>query len=244
MELFTNFEQFIDPFLAGHGLAVYATIFIIIFLETGLVVTPFLPGDSLLFAAGALAARGDLEIMTLFFILLIAAISGDTLNYWIGHFIGVKLIKQENHLQRAQNFYQKHGAKAIVLARFAPLLRTFVPFIAGISHMPYRLFMRYNILGGFIWVVLFAGGGYLFGNIPQVKENLNLVVAGIVLFSVLLLFFEYAVFKKKIRVVWTSWLWPPKRNRHPPHPQNAPACLLFRKQDRSSVPCQKHAGHK
>jgi len=196
MELFTNFEQFIDPFLIEHGLFIYFIIFTIVFLETGLVITPFLPGDSLLFTAGALAARGSLAPVILYFGLIIAAILGDTLNYWIGHYIGAKLVKEENNLLKARAFYDKHGPKAIILARFAPLLRTFVPFLAGISRMRYKTFMSYNVLGAVTWVSLFTGGGYLFGNIPQVKENLSLVVFAIILLSILLFCFEYAVYKR------------------------------------------------
>jgi membrane-associated protein len=172
-------------------------LFFIIFLETGFVVTPFLPGDSLLFAAGAFAGMGWLNVSLLFFLLAIAAILGDTVNYWIGHYIGprafsgnIRFLKQE-HLIRTHEFYEKHGGKTIVLARFVPIIRTFAPFVAGIGAMSYGRFVTYNVVGGIAWVALFSFGGYFFGNIPFVKENFTLVILGIIFVSLLPPIIEY-----------------------------------------------------
>lgn len=175
---------------AQYGGWIYGILFVVIFAETGLVVTPFLPGDSLLFAAGALAAMGSLNIGYLWLILALAAFLGDTVNYWIGHYIGPRafsmnsgLLKKE-YLDKAQAFYDKHGGKAIILARFVPIVRTFAPFVAGVGKMHYGKFLSYNLVGGLVWVSLFLGTGYFFGNIPFVKENFELVAVGIILVSV------------------------------------------------------------
>lgn len=175
---------------AQYGAWIYGILFAVIFAETGLVVTPFLPGDSLLFAAGALAAMGSFNIIFLWVILAIAAFLGDTVNYWIGHYIGPKafsmnsgLLKKE-YLDKAQAFYDKHGGKAIILARFVPIVRTFAPFVAGVGKMNYGKFISYNLIGGLLWVTLFMGTGYFFGNIPFVKDNFEFVAIGIILVSV------------------------------------------------------------
>jgi membrane-associated protein len=190
IDFFLHVDKNLALIIAQYGAMTYAILFLIIFAETGLVVTPFLPGDSLLFAAGALSAMGSLEIIWVYVLLLIAAIAGDTLNYWIGSFLGREIFDgrsrwfKKAHLDQAEKFYEKHGNVAIVLARFVPIVRTFAPFVAGVSKMHYGNFIAYNVIGGFIWVTLFLLGGYWFGNIPFVKENFHYVVVGIVLVSV------------------------------------------------------------
>jgi len=177
--------------LAGeYGGWLYGILFGVIFAETGLVVTPFLPGDSLLFAAGALAALGSFNIVYLWVIMAVAAFLGDTVNYWIGHYIGPRAfsmksgILKKEYLDKAQAFYDKHGGKAIILARFVPIVRTFAPFVAGVGKMHYGRFISFNLIGGLLWVTLFTLGGYFFGNIPWVKENFEIVVVLIILISV------------------------------------------------------------
>lgn len=173
-----------------YGTLTYALLFLIIFMETGFVVTPFLPGDSLLFAAGALSAVSTLNVWSVYIFLLIAAITGDTVNYWVGHFIGPKVFKSNNrfikkeYLLKTQKFYDKYGNSTIVIARFVPIVRTFAPFVAGIAKMSYGHFITYNVLGGFLWVSLFTWGGYFFGNLPFVKANFHYVVLAIVLLSI------------------------------------------------------------
>ena len=204
---FINFLLHLDKYLvqivAQYGLLTYVILFLVIFAETGFVFTPFLPGDSLLFAAGALAAIGSLNVWTLLVILFVAAFLGDTVNYWIGHFFGQKLvdnpkipIKQE-HIDKTEAFYKKHGGKTIILARFVPIVRTFAPFVAGIGKMNYRQFLSYNIIGGLLWSVGFTLAGYFFGNIPLVKENFSLVVIAIVVISVIPMVWEVVKNKSK-----------------------------------------------
>jgi membrane-associated protein len=172
-------------------------LFIIIFIETGLVVTPFLPGDSLLFAAGAVAATTSLNIFVVFGITAAAAILGDTANYWIGHYLGPKVFTQNSrwfkreYLERTHAFYEKHGGKTIFLARFIPIIRTFAPFVAGIGRMSYGYFISYNVFGGIVWTGLALGAGYFFGNLPFVKDNFSLVVLMIIVISVLPAIYEY-----------------------------------------------------
>lgn len=188
--------------IATYGVASYGILFFVIFMETGFVVTPFLPGDSLLFAAGAFAAQGSFSVVYLFCLLVIAAFLGDTVNYWIGHFIGAKAfdpkfqfsvfnfqikiskVLKPEYLHKAQAFYDKHGGKAIVLARFVPIVRTFAPFVAGVSKMHYGEFIKYNAVGGLAWVTLFLMGGFFFGTIPFVAKNFELVMVVIILISV------------------------------------------------------------
>ena len=184
--------------IAQYGPWIYALLFLIVFCETGLVVTPFLPGDSLLFAAGALAAStGQMNVFVLWVILAIAAILGDSVNYSIGKRLGkgifsdnAKILKTA-HLRRTEEFYEKHGSKTIILARFVPIVRTFAPFVAGVGNMNYKRFATYNVVGGLLWVTLFLFVGYIFGNIPFVKENFEIVTIGIVLVSVLPMVFEF-----------------------------------------------------
>ncbi len=185
-----------------YGVWSYGILFTIVFLETGVVVTPFLPGDSLLFATGALAASGAFSMPIIYVLLVAAAFLGDTVNYWIGHFIGPKAFEGNNrffkkeHLNKAHAFYEKHGGVAIVLARFVPIVRTFAPFVAGVSKMSYSHFLFYNILGGAIWVSLFLFTGFYFGNLPFVKQNFEYVVFAIVIVSVVPMALEWWKAKK------------------------------------------------
>jgi membrane-associated protein len=170
-----------------YGTWVYAILFVVIFCETGFVVTPFLPGDSLIFAVGSLAAIGSLNIWSAILLLILAACAGDTANYWIGHYVGPKVFHKEKvrflnkeYLERTHTFYEKHGGKTIIIARFLPIIRTFAPFVAGIGSMTYPRFMIYNLAGGVLWVLLFSLGGYFFSNIQFVKENFSLVIIALV----------------------------------------------------------------
>jgi membrane-associated protein len=175
-----------------YGIWVYGILFLIIFSETGLVVTPFLPGDSLLFVAGAVCGAGSLEWHVLVPLLILAAFSGDNTNYWIGRLLGVRLIKRAGsrlikpeYLDRTHAFYEKHGGKTILFARFLPIIRTFAPFVAGIGCMNYRVFLMFSALGSLAWITSFAAGGYFFGNIPIIKDNLTLMTLGIIGISLL-----------------------------------------------------------
>lgn len=197
IDFFVHLDKYLGSAIASFGGLTYGLLFLIIFCETGLVVTPILPGDSLLFAAGSFAALGSLNIFYLLAILGLAAILGDTANYWIGHFLGQKLIESNNrfikreYLERSQKFYEKHGAKTIVIARFLPIVRTFAPFLAGLSKMNYGRFIAYNVIGGLAWVSLFVFGGYFFGQLPAVKANFSLVILAIILLSVVPIAIEY-----------------------------------------------------
>ncbi|MDQ3007961.1 MAG: DedA family protein [Chloroflexota bacterium] len=188
IDLFLHLDEYMANIINQYGAWTYAILFAVIFMETGFVITPFLPGDSLLFAAGTFAALGSMNVWLLVLLLIIAAIAGDTVNYWIGHYLGdraynIKWIKRE-YLDRTHAFFEKHGGKTIFLARFVPIVRTFAPFVAGMGHMSYGYFFSYNVFGGIVWVLSFTFLGYFFGNIPFVKENFELVILAILFISV------------------------------------------------------------
>lgn len=192
LDIVLHLDKYLQAFVSEYSILTYFLLFLIIFFETGLVVAPFLPGDSLLFVAGTLAAVGSFKIEILFIIIFIAAVLGDALNYHIGKFVGPRVFRKESsllfnrgYLVRAQKFYEKHGRKTIVLARFIPVIRTFAPFVAGIGKMPYRIFLVYNVLGALLWCILFLIGGFLFGNIPFVKENLSLLIILVIILSII-----------------------------------------------------------
>jgi membrane-associated protein len=207
VDLFLHLDEHLSVVIQNYGSLTYALLFLIIFMETGFVVTPFLPGDSLLFAAGTFASPAlgsPLNIIGLYLLLCLAAVAGDTVNYWIGHFIGpkafsgnVRFLKKE-YLDRTHAFYEKYGGKTIVLARFVPIVRTFAPFVAGVGKMSYFHFISYNIIGGIAWVTLFTFGGYFFGNLPFVKDNFSLVVIVIILLSIMPAVIEF--FKERARL--------------------------------------------
>jgi membrane-associated protein len=197
IDFILHFDEHLTGFVHNYGTFTYGILFAIVFAETGLVVTPFLPGDSLLFAAGALAATGAISLEVVIVTLIIAAVAGDAVNYSVGRRLAhtflddvpdtgwiYKVVKRE-HVFRAHEFFERHGGKAVVLARFVPIVRTFVPFVAGGANMTYRTFAIYNVTGAILWVGICAGAGYLFGNIPVVKENFELVVLGIIAVSLI-----------------------------------------------------------
>lgn len=192
IDLFLHLDKHLAWLVETFGIWTYVVLFLVIFCETGLVVTPFLPGDSLLFAIGALASTtGSLNIMLLYVLLLIAAIAGDTVNYWIGHKLGESLINSQRrlikkeHLDKTHQFYEKHGGKTIIIARFIPIVRTFAPFVAGLGSMNYRQFIMYNVAGAVLWITLLLFAGYFFGTLPIVKNNFSLVVFAIIFLSIL-----------------------------------------------------------
>lgn len=193
-----HLDAHLAAFIAEHGAWVYALLFAIIFCETGLVVTPFLPGDSLLFVVGTLAAAGGMDIVLVMALLVAAALCGDNVNYWIGRWAGPKVFRAEasrwlnrRHLDRTHAFYERHGGKAIIIARFVPIVRTYVPFVAGIGAMPYARFLAFSVVGALAWVVSLSLAGYWFGNIPAVKDNLAVVIVVIVVISVLPIAVEF-----------------------------------------------------
>jgi membrane-associated protein len=205
IDLILHLDAHLAEFVGQYGAWVYALLFLIIFCETGLVITPFLPGDSLLFATGALSASGILNLWVVLSLLLAAAILGDAVNYSIGHYLGPKIFKAEDrsgfwhrmlnrdHLNKAHRFFQKYGGKAIVLARFVPIVRTFVPFVAGAGSMAYTQFVIFNVLGAMLWVGICTLAGYAFGNMPMVKNNFTAVVIGIVVISLLPIVWGYLI---------------------------------------------------
>ncbi|WP_274585576.1 DedA family protein [Neisseria leonii] len=192
IDFILNIDQHLAALSAQYGLWIYAILFLIVFCETGLVVTPFLPGDSLLFAAGGIAAVGGMNIHVMVLLLLTAAIIGDAVNFAVGRYFGARLfadpdskIFRRSYLDKTHAFYEKYGGKTIIIARFVPIVRTFAPFVAGMADMDYAKFIRYNIIGAVLWVVLFSYAGYFFANLPVVKNNLGLVLAAIIVISVL-----------------------------------------------------------
>lgn len=210
IDIFLHLDINLAQVIAQYGTFTYGLLFLTVFMETGFVVTPFLPGDSLLFAAGALSVTSTLEIWWLYVLFLSAAILGDTVNYWIGHFVGPKIFEKDTkvmnnsillnkeYLIRTQKFYDKYGGQAIVLARFIPIIRTFAPFVAGIAKMNYRYFITYNIVGGTVWVSLFLWSGYFFGNLPLVKANFHYVVIVIIFLSITPILYELLKSFKKV----------------------------------------------
>lgn len=204
IDIILHLDKHLVDLVTQYGAWTYGILFLIIFCETGLVVTPFLPGDSLLFATGALAATGALNVVWCFGLLCGAAIIGDNLNYWIGYHVGPKVFSSaqsrllnRQHLERTHQFYEKHGGKTVIIARFMPIIRTFAPFVAGIGKMGYGRFATYNVVGGLAWVVSFTVAGYFFGNVPVVKRNFHVVIVAIVFISILPPIIEYLRQRKK-----------------------------------------------
>ncbi len=210
LDFILHVDTHLGTIIADYGVLSYAILFTIIFAETGFVFTPFLPGDSLLFAAGAFAAIGSFNIVVLLILLWLAAFLGDTANYWVGHFFGQAIIDNpkipvnQEHIDKTQEFYRRYGGKTIFIARFIPIIRTFAPFVAGVGKMDYKKFLAFNLSGGFTWVFGFTLLGYFFGNLPKVKENFSLVVFAIIIMSVLPMILE---------LVKANWPKPP-----PPRP--------------------------
>lgn len=206
IDFILHIDVHLNEIIRNYGVWTYLILFLIIFCETGFVVTPFLPGDSLLFACGAFAANGSLDVWLLCLLLTIAAIAGDTVNYWIGAYIGPRAFAKEDsrffkkkYLIRTHEFYEKHGGKTIIIARFMPIIRTFAPFVAGIGKMSYPKFLMYNIVGGVVWILSFVFLGYFFGNLPVVKKNFTLVIFAIIILSVLPSVIEVIRHKRKSR---------------------------------------------
>jgi len=192
IDILLHLDTHLDSVIRTYGFWTYGILFLIVFLETGLVITPFLPGDSLLFAGGTFAALGSLDVKWLIILLTVAAVAGDTVNYWIGYASGPKVFSRQKsrlfnkeYLYRTHQFYEKYGGKTIIIARFIPIIRTFAPFVAGIGSMTYGRFIAYNIAGGIAWVILFVLGGFFFGNIPLIKQNFSLVIVAIIFLSIL-----------------------------------------------------------
>jgi membrane-associated protein len=198
IDIVLHLDRYLKDLVPEYGVWIYAILFLIIFCETGLVVTPFLPGDSLLFAIGALAGAGALNLWAILFLLTFAAILGDTVNYWAGHLIGPKIFRGEGsrwlnrkHLEKTHQFYERYGGKTIIIARFVPIVRTFAPFVAGIGSMSYFRFMSFNVVGGILWVFSMTLAGYFFGGLPFVQKNFSVVILGIIFISILPAIIEF-----------------------------------------------------
>ena len=199
-----HLDRYLSAIIQQYGLWTYAILFVVIFIETGFVVMPFLPGDSLLFAAGTFAALKAFKVGWLILVLAAAAIIGDTVNYWVGHFLGPKVFNKEKarffkkeHLDRTHAFFEKYGGKTIIIARFVPIVRSFAPLVAGIGRMSYGKFIAFNVIGGVGWVVLLVGAGYFFGNIPIVRKNFSLAILAIIALSTVPVVTEYLRHRKK-----------------------------------------------
>ena len=205
LDLVLHLNKHLDVLVGDYGPWIYAILFLIVFCETGLVVTPFLPGDSLLFAAGAIAAGGRLDLSLLMVLLFVAAVAGDTVNYWVGDRVGHRLVQRfpgvikPLYLKRTHEFFERYGGKTIIIARFVPIVRTFAPFVAGVGEMSYRRFMSFNVVGAVLWVVLLVPAGYLFANVPFVKENFSLVILAIIFLSLLPGIYEVLRERRAIR---------------------------------------------
>jgi membrane-associated protein len=201
-----HLDKSLEQIIHMYGAWTYSILFVVIFCETGLVVTPFLPGDSLLFAAGTFAGLGSLDISALFVFLSLGAVLGDTVNYWMGHAIGPRAFRRrsrffrQEYLDRTHKFFERHGGKTIILARFVPIIRTFAPFVAGIGAMNYRRFIVYNVVGGMSWVGIFLGGGYWFGSREWVRDHFHYVIAAIILISVMPILIEYLRARRRGRL--------------------------------------------
>jgi membrane-associated protein len=197
IDFILHLDSHLGELIARYGTGTYAILGLIVFAETGLVIAPFLPGDSLLFAAGAFAGLGSLDPWVLFVLLATLAVVGDTVNYWVGSWVGPRALTGEfrwlkkSYLDRTHAFFERHGGKTIILARFVPIVRTFAPFLAGVDRMRYSQFLAYNVIGGVVWVGLFVWAGYFFGNLPVVRDNFTLVILVIILISVLPIVFEF-----------------------------------------------------
>jgi len=200
LEIFSNLDKVLISVIQNYGILFYPLLFLLIFIETGLVVFPFLPGDSLLFISGTLASKGLINVILIFVVACLAAIIGDSVNYWTGNFVGGKICKsrfvKKDYLIRTQNFYEKYGAKAIILSRFVPIVRTFAPFIAGVGKMKYGKFLSYNVIGGILWVALFVFAGFFFGGIPLIEKNLSLTIILIIVISFVPIIVEYIKHKR------------------------------------------------
>jgi len=190
LSIVLHLDQHLDRLIPQYGTWVYGLLFLIVFCETGLVVTPFLPRDSLLFAVGTIAARGSLDVWWAAGLLIVAAVTGDAVNYWVGRVLGAELLRpgrrrfiRQEHVDRTHEFYERYGVRTIVLARFVPIIRTFAPFVAGFGRMTYGRFTMYNVSGGVLWIVMFVVGGYIFGNLPAVRDHFGLAILAIILIS-------------------------------------------------------------
>jgi len=206
VDIALHLDRYLSAIIQQYGIWTYAILFVVIFIETGFVIMPFLPGDSLLFAAGTFAALKALDIRLLLLLLSAAAVIGDTVNYWVGHRLGPKVFRNENarffkkeYLERTHAFYEKHGGKTIIIARFVPIIRSFAPLIAGVGRMSYGRFLSFNVIGGVGWVLLLTGAGYFFGNIPLVKNNYSLAIVAIIAISTVPIAVEYVRHRRRKR---------------------------------------------